>query len=253
MGRGGNRLSLGADGLPGPSFLSLQEGPQPPLAWATAADTLEPGCCLLTLPGPSSCVVLMWGWGVARRRNPCVQLKASAGRVDTVKLGTLSRKYRPAMSGPPGLGSQDHFILVPEEQLSLLLCPSALPLVGAPAIRWPQRPPAHLLHHPSTQSPPSTACSQLPSACAATLLITSLTGICSSQGVPPSGHSPLPEAPSPHTPLPSLPLQEPPSGWTNPPFPSAAIASHPVPSDPQCGSQLELHTAEPVCGLWPLS
>lgn len=53
-------------------------------------------------------------------------------------------------------------------------------------------------------------------------------------GVPPSGHSPLPEAPFRHTALPSLPLQELPSGWTNPPFPSAPIASHPVPSDPQC-------------------
>ena len=244
MGHGGNRLSPGADGGPGPPglFLSLQEGPQPPLARAAAADTLEPGCCLLTLPAPSSCVVLMWGVGVAGRRNPCVQLKASAGRLDTVKLRTLSRKGRPATSGSPGLGSQDHFVLVPEDQLSPLLRPSALPLVGAAAIRWLRGPPAHLLHHPSTQSPPSTACSQHPSARAATLLITSPTGICSSQGVPPLGHSPLPEAPSPHTPLPSLPLQEPPSGWTNPHFPSAAIASHPVPSDPQ-SSNYNQHVA----------
>ena len=151
----------------------------------------------------------------------------------------------------PGPGEPGPLCLGPRRPAwSPLLRPSALPLVGAAAIRWLRGPPAHLLHHPSTQSPPSTACSQLQSARAATLLITSPTGICSSQGVPPLGHSPLPEAPSPHTPLPSLPLQEPPSGWTNPPFPSAAIASHPVPSDPQCGSQLEL---QPACGLWPLS
>lgn len=104
MGRGGNRLSLEADGVPGPPFLSLQEGPQPPLGLGYCCDTLEPGCSLLTLPAPSSCVVLI-GWGVARKEEPMHPRQVRAG-VDTVASGTLSRKRGTATSGPPGTGAR---------------------------------------------------------------------------------------------------------------------------------------------------
>lgn len=154
-----------------------------------------------------------------------------------MKLGTLSRKRGTATSGPPGLGSQDHFVLFPEDQLSPLLRPSALTLVGAPAILWLQQPPACLLHHPSTQSPPSTACSRLPSAYAATLLITSLTGTCSSQGGWPvwcpsigaltSARGPLPSHPTaqPSSPGAALRLDQSPLSISSNSLPSSSIRS----------------------------
>ena len=84
-----------------PSLSFPPSGPSAALGLGYCSDSLEPGCSLLTLPAPSSCMALMQG--VARKRNPCVQGKWGQGRVDTVKLGTLSRKCRTATSGPPGL------------------------------------------------------------------------------------------------------------------------------------------------------
>ena len=84
-----------------PSLSFPPSGPSAALGLGYCCDTLEPGCSLLTLPAPSSCMVLMRG--VARKRNPCVQGKWGQGRVDTVKLGTLSRKCGTATSGAPGL------------------------------------------------------------------------------------------------------------------------------------------------------
>ena len=156
----------------------------------------------------------------------------------------------------PGPGAQDHFVLVPEDQLSLLLRPSALTLLGAPAIHWLRRPPARFLHHPSTKSPPSTACSQLPSACAATLLITSLTGTCSSQGGRPvwcpsigalaSARGPLPSHPTaqPSSPGAALRLDQSPLSISSNSLPSGSI---------RCTMLITARITHCGMSVWPLA
>lgn len=92
--------------------LSFPQGPSAALGLGYCCDTLEPGCSLLTLPAPSSCVVLIRGWGVARKRGTHAS-NPSEGRVDTVKLGTLSRKRGTATSRAPGPGEPGPLCLVP--------------------------------------------------------------------------------------------------------------------------------------------
>ena len=77
MGCGGSRPSLGADRVPGPPLLSLQDGPHRPLARMAAISRPVSGCAVLALPP----LFVLHGTvgGLAGKRNPCVQLKGSRG------------------------------------------------------------------------------------------------------------------------------------------------------------------------------
>lgn len=181
-----------------------------------------------------------------------------------MKPGTFSKKcstasFRaagPGESGPVSL-HVCHGLQRPAVPAPLHVCSHT---VGAPAFGWLRRPPALLLHHLSTRSPPSAACShwshdynsrgasENPSPCAATPPVTSPTLTRSRQGGRPLrrtsiGATCLCPKPSPLTHHCPGPLRKaPPSGWASSPFPRAPAASSAAPR--QHRSQCEVNTVE---------